>query len=256
MQIVVDGLLTTYLSVNPNKRYILLILHGWGQSSSFWQGVCNSLPSEVSGMALDLPAFGSTQPLSGSPGVKDYSIFVLKFIEKLKLKNVILLGHSFGGQVAVDFALNQPELIKHLILLSPACIRNPHPTLKSRLLSSFKPLLKLLPNEFNRWLFEKIASKNYLTSNPVQRDVMKRILREDYSEKITKLTISTSIIWGSEDREISNEGKFLSENIKNSRLYVLYGADHSPHITAPQKLLPVLNEILSCHSRIGGNPSD
>jgi pimeloyl-ACP methyl ester carboxylesterase len=247
MQIVVDGLLTNYHQVNPNRKNTLLILHGWRSTGSHWQKVLDSLPGDIAGIALDLPAFGSTQPLPGLPGVKDYAVFVQKFIDKLKLKNVFLLGHSFGGQVSVDFALTYPESIKHLILVSPACIRNKKPTFKTRLFSALKPMLRILPRSLSQLIFSKFASHNYLHSNPLQRQIMKKILYEDYSGKIKNISVPSSVIWGSEDKEIPNMGKFLAENIRQSELFVLYGVDHSPQTTAPEKLSKVLKTIFLKH---------
>lgn len=245
MQVVVDGVLTHYLLVDPGHKNTLLILHGWGQSAVSWQKIMAGLPKDNTYIALDLPSFGATRSLPGKSNVSDYSHFIKKFIAKLDLKNVILLGHSFGGQIAVDLSLHYPKLIKHLILLSPAVIRNTRLGLKSKLNKTGKPLIKLLPLSIQDKILQKVASKNYFQSSPEQRSLLNRILYQDYSDKIKEIHVPTSVIWGSEDNEIPNKGKFLAENIPDSKLFVLYGADHSPHLNSPRKLLSVLTEILS-----------
>lgn len=244
MQTVIDGLLVNYLRVNHQAKHHLLILHGWGHSGSYWQDILTQLPPEVSGIALDLPAFGSTQPLPDTAGVPEYATFVKKFIDKLKLSQPTLLGHSFGGQVAVDLSLSYPQVIKHLILVSPACIRNDRPIPRSRLGSLLRPLYLFLPQGLRHLAVEKFASQSYSGSNPKQRSILKKILHQDYSQRLNEITIPTSIIWGSEDREIPYKGNFLAEKIKSSSLYVLYGADHNPHLSAPLKLLDTLKNIL------------
>lgn len=244
MQTVVNSILTGYQIVNPNQKDVLLILHGWGQSSNYWQTVLNSLPSNITGIALDLPSFGSTQPLPKNPGVPEYTDFVKNFINKQKIKNFILLGHSFGGQIAVDFSLRFPKLLKHLILVSPASIRQTTPGKKSKIATAVKPLLKALsPHLYDR-LFAKIASENYLNSTPVQRTVLNKILYQDYSDRLENISIPTSIIWGDKDVTIKNSSKLLAQMIPNSHLYILYGADHNPHFSVPQKFIPLLNKII------------
>ena len=218
MQIVVDGILTNFLRLNPNRENTLLILHGWGQSAKYWQEILEGLPVETEVIALDLPSFGSTRHLPGIPGVGEYSEFVKNFIEKLKLKNITLLGHSFGGQVGVDFTLRYPKKIKHLILVSPACIRNVQPTNKSKISGLLKPIIQLLPRKIRQKIFENVASSNYLSSTPLQRTILNKILYEDYSTKLVDITIPTSIIWGSEDKTIPYKGSYLAENIPQSFL--------------------------------------
>lgn len=244
MQIVLDGILTSYRIVHPHQKYTILILHGWGQSSQHWQTVLENLPGNISGIALDLPAFGSTSTLPGIPGVGEYSDFVKSFILKLKLKNIVLLGHSFGGQIAVDFSLRYPKLINHLLLLSPACIRQSTPRKKSKIAKAFKPLLKTLSPKVYDYIFYRVASENYLKSTPTQREILNKILYQDYSSKLGDIPIDTSIIWGEKDTTIFNSSKLLAETIPRSRLFVLYGADHSPHLTSTQKFIYLLNTIL------------
>lgn len=245
MQKVVNNLLTTYHVVHPEKKQTLLILHGWGQNSSHWLNVIKNLPQNFTGIALDLPAFGSTQPLPGVPAVEDYSKFTRAFIDKLQLKNVTLMGHSFGGQIAVDFSLRFPESLKHMILVSPACIRQSSPNRKSLLAKKIKPLFKLLPVKIYRRLFEKIASENYLLSNSTQRRILNKIIYQDYSKKLKNINTPTSIIWGDKDFTIENNSKIIAEIIPDSHLSVLYGADHNPHLTSETKFLLALNIILS-----------
>ena len=245
MQVVVNGVLTHYLLVNPGQKNTLLILHGWGQSSQFWQEILANIPENYTGLAVDLPAFGGTSPLPGKPQVSDYSEFVKNLIKKLELNNVFLLGHSFGGQIAVDFSLRYPQLLKHLTLLSPAAIRNDQPSLKSRLARRVRPLVKKLSPQIYQYLLSLTASSDYFQSSEHQRELLKHILHLDFSDKISSIKTPTSIIWGTEDHVIPNRGKFLAENIPNSKLFVLYGSDHSPHINSPQKFLHYLSQILT-----------
>lgn len=244
MQKVVAGILTNFGIANQNKSRTLLILHGWGQNASHWQNTLQNLPQDITGVALDLPAFGSTQPLSGLSGVSEYSDFVHAFIKKLHLKNVTLLGHSFGGQIAIDYSLRHPQDIHHLILVSPAFNRQNSPSLKSRLNLFFKPLVVLFPSRIRYFILKRLSSDNYLKSNKTQRKVLNKILYQDYSSKIKSLTPTTSIIWGDKDTTIPNDSKLLAEKIPSSKLYVIYNADHNPHLNASAKFLSTLNSIL------------
>ncbi|OGD81393.1 hypothetical protein A2572_01165 [Candidatus Collierbacteria bacterium RIFOXYD1_FULL_40_9] len=242
MQVVVNGILTNYVEVNSDNKSVLLILHGWRNSSANWIEVSSKI-SNVRIIALDMPAFGATAPMGGQPSVAEYADFVNSFILKLGLKNLTLLGHSFGGQVAVDLALRYPKRIEKLILVSPACIRSTKPNFKSQIASKVKPIVKNLPNNLQEYFLRFMASSDYLKSTLEQRQVLNRILKVDYSNLVSDISQKTFIIWGTEDTTIPNSGKFLAEKIKSSTLIPLYGVDHNPQVTAPLKLAKV---ILKC----------
>jgi len=235
----------THYETTGSDPNTLLILHGWGHSAAQWEQFSLLLPPDLfTIISLDLPVFGQTQPLPGYPGVREYSDWLDAFITKKELKHIFLLGHSFGGQVATDYCLRYPGKIKHLILLSPAIIRAPNSTTKSKLVKIFKPFTFFLPQPIKRSLLRLFASSNYSSSNPAQKLVLNKIIRQDYSNQIKLLHTPTSIVWGSEDKEIPYMGKFLAENIPHSQLFVLYGSDHNPHLSSPFKLLSVITDIV------------
>ena len=102
----------------------ILILHGWGSSSDSWLKVQNALVRQgMQVYSIDLPGFGKTHPPEIVWGVKEYADFIKSFVDTVKLFNFILLGHSFGGQVASMYALLYPQTIKKLVLCSAAAIR-------------------------------------------------------------------------------------------------------------------------------------
>lgn len=244
-QIVIDGTLTNYTDTNAQRHSVLLILHGWRNSSVNWQEMVHNLPDTHRVIALDMPAFGSTFALPGEPSVVEYADFVHKFILKLKLKKVTLLGHSFGGQVAVDFSLRFASDLEKLILVSPACIRSTKPKLKSKVASVAKPIVKKLPKSLQDYFLRFMASSDYLKSTTEQRQVLNRILKVDYSHLVSNISHKTFIIWGTEDTTIPNSSKFLAENISKSALIPMYGVDHNPQATAPLKLAKIISKCLT-----------
>lgn len=237
MQIVVSQTLTHFTDTNPKQSKTLLILHGWGHSSKNWETVISLLDKNYRYIALDLPSFGNTQNLPSPSGVPEYTTFTHQFISKLNLKSVSLLGHSFGGQIAVDFSLKYPKMVEQLILLSPTCIRQPSP--KTKLLSSIK---KIFP--FAGRFGQLFHSSDYTNSSPIQKKVLSTILTQDFSNKLVDIIPNTHVIWGSEDKEIPYSGKVIAESVPNSQLHIIYSSGHNPHVTHPQKLTSIINEIL------------
>jgi pimeloyl-ACP methyl ester carboxylesterase len=239
MQKIVNNTLTRYQILNPNQSKTLLILHGWGQSSSAWQIVAGLLSKNYSIILLDLPGFGGTEHLAGSPSVPEYTQFILDFIKKLGLKKPAILGHSFGGQIAINLAAKHPKLLSKLIPLSPAGIRN-----KNRSYKKFKFIKKILPKAITKLILKQLSSTDYYNATPKHKQILKQIVVHDLTKKLSQIKIPTTIIWGSEDKEIPYHGKTMANLILNSNLVVLYGADHNPHLKSPQNLAQAINQNL------------
>ncbi len=251
MQTIINGLLTHYEIVNPKAKNPVIILHGWGSSSSYWAPLTGKLPSDHVYYLIDLPSFGGTQNLQSSPDVPDYTDFVKSFIEKLKLKKITLVGHSFGGQITIDFSIKYPKVLNKIVLIAPAGIRHRTPItrMKIALTKTIKPLLKLVSPKIQKQILALYTPKDYQNANPHQRSVLNNILKYNLENSLRQITVPTHIIWGSEDHVIPYKGKFMADNIKNSRLHVIYGAGHLIHLSHPDKLVNILNPIITSSLR-------
>jgi pimeloyl-ACP methyl ester carboxylesterase len=98
----------------------LLFLHGLANYAPVWKYQLEALSKSYRCIAVDLPGNGYS-----SRGDYPYSMFfyaecVVRFIEKLELKNIVLCGHSMGGQIALVIALRYPHLLHKLVLVAPA----------------------------------------------------------------------------------------------------------------------------------------
>lgn len=247
MQTVVNGVLTNYLDINPKQKNTLVILHGWGSSISYWTPLSNLLSQKVRVILVDLPGFGSTSPLPNKPDVPEYTLFVKSLVEKLKLKNFILAGHSFGGQITLDYALKYPKDLKSIILIAPAAIRerSKFTQFKIKVTKIIKPIFSLIPSNSIEKFLGWYTPTDYSNANDLQRSVLNKIVVYNLKPFLHQVKVNTDIIWGSEDFVIPNTGKFLAENISNSCLHVIYGAGHLIHHTHLQKLAEILNKIIA-----------
>ena len=98
----------------------ILILHGWGSQAERWSEVKELL--ENGGYRVyvpDLPGFGESLPPPQAWSVDDYVEWVRSFCEKENLSQIFLLGHSFGGSIAIKFVNYFPEKVQGLILVAP-----------------------------------------------------------------------------------------------------------------------------------------
>jgi pimeloyl-ACP methyl ester carboxylesterase len=102
----------------------LVAIHGGGGDARTWRRNIGELAGKYTVYAPDLPGYGGSQPLDGKYYIPELSEFLEKFTGKLGLDKFNLLGHSLGGGVALNFALNFPARIKKLVLVSSLCLGN------------------------------------------------------------------------------------------------------------------------------------
>ena len=99
----------------------ILLLHGTSASLHTWEGWVKELARQRRVISLDLPGFGLTGPFpDGDYRVEHYTQFLLALLDHLRVDRVVLVGNSFGGQLAWRFALAHPERSARLVLVDAA----------------------------------------------------------------------------------------------------------------------------------------
>jgi len=98
----------------------LLLLHGWGGSKELWRNTLARLAGTYHGVALDLPGTGGTPFPPGLRTMPDTARWVAGTCDRLGLSRVTLVGHSLGGNLAAQVALDFPALARRLVLVDAA----------------------------------------------------------------------------------------------------------------------------------------
>ena len=244
----------------------LLILHGWGSNSLRWQKVKELLEKEgIEVWILDLPGFG-IEPSPEKPwGRDDYINWIFQKIKDYnppttqqgKLYNnwqkFNLLGHSFGGGLAVKIATNFPEKIEKLILCAPAIIKRK--SIKTYLFYWIAylgkkifslPGLKIFFPLAQKLIYKLAGARDYYVADGMMKETMKKIGKEEPLENyLEKIKISTLILWGKRDDVLPLKDAYsIKEKIEDSKLKIIPRARHSPHREAPEELAEILVQFI------------
>ncbi len=102
--------------------YTLIFLHGAGMYLPVWKKNLEALRKPYRCIALDLPGHGKSVKQRYEATVPFYVNVVKDFIETIGLKNVVLVGHAEGAQLAAQVALLHPKLVQRLVLIAPTGI--------------------------------------------------------------------------------------------------------------------------------------
>lgn len=211
------------------------ILHGWAvdyQNHLKWQPLLSALAQrQVSAEFLKLP--GLSTPLDRAWSLDEYVAWTL---EQLPARPVTLVGHSFGGQLALRLAALHPDRVQRLILIDSSGLRDRrlHAELKRRV---FWLLAKLGRPIFKAaWarkvLYRLARERDYFNAPLVMRQTMSQVLGQEIRQDLANVKAPTLILWGEQDRVTPlRNAELLHRNLPGSQLVIIPEARHSPQFT-------------------------
>lgn len=222
----------------------IFILHGWAFDTLKWEPFLKELRSnKVNPIMLKIP--GLTDKIDRVWNVDDYVEWL-----KNKLKNekdIILLGHSNGGKIALTFGLKYPKKVEKIILIDSSGIY--HNELLLRIKRFIFKLLakigkKITKSDKLRNLLYKFARENdYNESNEIMKSTMQNLINVDLTPKLSQIIIPTVIIWGKDDSQTPVQDAYVFKNqIPNSELFLIDGARHSPQFTHVNEVSKIIYE--------------
>ncbi len=237
MQIKIKDTHINYIQYGKGKDIILL--HGWGQNIEMMRPLGNLLSSDYRITILDFPGFGESEEPKTPWTIENYSDLLEELIKILNIKKPVVIGHSFGGRVAIKYCANHS--IEKLVLFGSPCIRlQKTQPLNVRILKKLKTFPFM--NQLGEYMKKYIGSRDYKAASPIMRRTLVNAVNEDLSDDATKIEEPTLLIWGNQDTEAPLEqAEMLESMMIDAALIVLPGT----HYAYLENLGQVLNIIYS-----------
>lgn len=235
MTISVQGIETYYEEAGEGMD--VLMLPGWAAKCMLYRPVADAICSACHVILLDLPGFtGGTPEPPSVWNVDDYADFVSAFIEKMGIKRLVLMGHSFGGRILLKL-LNRPSLpfeADRLVLIDAAGIRHELSKSTKRKQGMLKFAGKFLPDSVLDKLKEKHGSADYRNASPLMRQCLVRAIEEDLTGCLSGIPCETLLIWGTADTATPiSDGETMEKLIPNAGLVRLENAGHFSFLDQP-----------------------
>lgn len=225
-------------------------LHGWARSRLDFGACASELERRgIGSVALDLPGFGSSPLPTAAGGARHYAELIAPALAEMATEPLVLVGHSFGGRVAIVVAANHPELVRAVVLTGAPLIR---PT------SSAKSPWRY---RLTRWLHAKgvvrdsqleaarqrYGSADYRNARGLLREVLVVTVNESYEDELGRLVAPVAMVWGSDDGEVPIEFAQRASGLLHGThtLRSVPGVGHLLPIEAPNELVATVLDVLA-----------
>ena len=219
----------------------VLALHGWGRSGTDFSRVL----ALHSALAVHLPGFGSAPPPSSAWSPADYADALAEALKDLP--PLVVVGHSFGGRVAIRLAARHPDRVSALVLTGvPFVARSggKKPALGYRL-GRWGNKVGLASEAAMESLRQRYGSVDYRNAQGVMRDVLVSVIGEDYFDDAGRITQPVTLVWGENDQPAPLAGAQRAlEHFSHASLRVVPGAGHLLEGNLEEELTKALSDAL------------
>ncbi len=250
----------------------IVLIHGLGTSSYTWNRIMPELARDHRVLAIDLKGFGqSDKPLDGKYSIFDQASLVANVIRERNLSNVMLVGHSYGGAVALAVALAQMDNgggpVERLVLLDSVAYRQPMPfffkVLRTPVIGELG--IALVPPEVQAAHALDVA---YYNARKVPNDAVQHYAKPLHSEggrhalfqtikslepenadaiaaRYRDLELPSLILWCDHDRIVPLRfGARLATDLPNARIEVIRSCGHLPHEEQPSETVAAIRRFM------------
>ncbi|MDT5328275.1 MAG: hypothetical protein QOF25_5427 [Mycobacterium sp.] len=252
----------------------LLLIHGMAGSSTTWRAVIPRLSEKYRVVAPDLLGHGESAKPRGDYSLGAFAVWLRDLLDELSISRATVIGQSLGGGVAMQFTYQHRDYCERLVLISSGGL-GPDLSWTLRILSApgvevMLPVVAPQPvlnvgNKLGSWLTSagihspravEMWSAYSSLSDRQTRQAFLRTLRSvvDYRGQavsaVNRLHLSsglpTLLIWGDRDRIIPvAHGYAAHDALPGSRLEVLAGVGHFPHVESPTAVVDILDDFIA-----------
>lgn len=229
----------------------LILMHGWGCNHTTVKSIAATAAQTHTVYNIDFPGFGDSQEPAEVWGVERYTRLIEELVAKESLESPVLIGHSFGGRVAILYSSRNK--VDKIVLVDAAGIK-PKRSLKYYFkVYSFKAgkhfwELLLGKEKAQKRIDEmraKRGSSDYAGASQMMRRILSKVVNEDLTEYLPMISAPTLLIWGEEDTATPLEdAKKMSRLISDAGLVSFPGCGHYSFLDNPIQFRAVLSSFL------------
>lgn len=246
--------------------YPVVLVHGMGSDHTIWEGIVPLLQKKYRVLAVDLRGHGWTSKNPGPYSMGLFSRDIYGFLEALDIGQAHFMGHSMGGAVLQELAIQKADIISSLTFISSFAY------IDHQLQEVFMKLIKILredgynaffdaclklannPNyiQKNEELFSKVryimAKKSSITA---LEDTINACLKVNYLDSLKRVKTPTLVIAGKEDVLVpAYHGIKIKNSIPHSKIEIMAAASHNMLVEQPIETYRIIKNFISSGVKI------
>ena len=241
-----------YYEKHGNKKKEIVILPGWGDTRKTFSNMIETLKTNYTIYILDYPGFGKSSFPKRDLTIYDYAKLITDLLTRLKIKNPIIITHSFGTRIAILLSTVLNTNIEKLIIIDGAGIKrrkNIKNILRKYTYKILKKLKIFIPKRKRKKYLDKLisifGSTDYKNLNENMRKTFSNIVEEDLSSYLKDINEETLIIWGENDLDTPlKDGIKMNKEIKDSGLIIIKKGSHFSYLDFPYYVNKIILEFL------------
>jgi pimeloyl-ACP methyl ester carboxylesterase len=269
-QVEIDGRGVNYVDLGSGDGEPVVFVHGLGGQWQNWLENVPRVAQERRVIALDLPGFGCSEMPRERISIPGYGQCVNALCDELGLGHVAVVGNSMGGFIASEVAIQFPERVERLVLVSAAGISSTNVSRATALTAGRiaaaitaytaarhhqivrRPVTRhmalafvarhpgrLAPDLAWEGLFKGVGKPGF-------DDALRACLEYDFRERLPDIRCPTLIVWGEEDSVLPvRDSEEFERLIPDSRKVVMEDTGHVPQIERPGTFNDLLIEFLA-----------
>ena len=229
---------------NIGSNSVVVFLHGWGLNGNSFDPIISRLKNS-SYVKIDFYGFGQSDEPKEYFDAYEYAYQIFLLLKKLEIEEVVLVGHSFGGRIAILLSSVFQIQVKNLVLTSSAGVNKFN--IKTWIKIRWYKILKLL-NKFKIVSDKKInncGSVDYKNASIVMRKILIKVVNQDLKYLLKNILSNTLLVWDKKDKDTPYYiCKTLRSYIKDTSVILYKTGGHFAAFYNVNKFSLELNKII------------
>jgi pimeloyl-ACP methyl ester carboxylesterase len=232
------------------KGLPLIFIHGSMSSHVSWD-FQRPLSKKNRLILLDLPGHGKSDPLNDEISVELLADYLAEFIKGLGFEKMVAVGHSLGGAICIQLALNYPELLRAVVLVGTGAKLGVLPDILKALKTNFKESVEMaiggmaFAEKADPELIKRAKNESLKCRPEVGYSDFAACNNFDVRGRISEISFPALIIVGVEDKLTPVKWSlYLNEKISHSSLKIIESAGHMVMMEQPEEFNQAIQNFL------------
>jgi pimeloyl-ACP methyl ester carboxylesterase len=264
----VRGVRIRYFLGGPVQGEPVVLLHGLGGAAANWGLVAPELARRRRVLAVDLPGHGGSDPLPAAPSLAPYADAAAVVAERESLAPANVVGHSFGGLVALRLAVRRPGAVRSVVLAAAAGITS-STRFAERVLAfvgwvqpgrRISPYWRVVAASdllkravFGHWFAADPAALGDEAVEAVLRDIalhtdtdsaFRALIRDDPRSDLHRIQAPCLVVWGASDNQLPLTDAFDYARRLRAPVRVVADCGHLLIVERPQACVDAIERFL------------